>query len=142
MAIGEPPQTGANDMSLHQPRLTRSAFLKGGAALAGALALDSVWNAQPAAAHGTSDPRPIPGGFDANFNFVTHDPLAHAFFPVVGLDLSTITDFHGTVAATEVQGTARGSDGSRLWFDADMRLMQGRYIALDGRLRQRSFAFI
>jgi hypothetical protein len=142
MLIGSPRVTGADDATVEKPRLTRAAFLKGGVALAGALAIDNVWNAQSAAAHGASDPRPIPGGFDANFNFVTHDPLAHAFFPVVGLDMSTITDFRGTVAGTEVQGTAHGSDGSRWWFDADMRFMQGHYVAIDGRLRERSFAFI
>jgi hypothetical protein len=125
-------------------RISRSSFLKAGAALAGAMALDSVWP-KAAVAHAkgrNADPRPIPGGFDANFAFVTHDPIAHAFFPVVGLDLSTITDFKGSVAATEVRGTAHGSDGSTWWFDADMRFMQGRYVAIDGRLRERSFAFI
>lgn len=128
-----------------QRRISRSTFLLGGAALLGAAAIDA---ATPAAAEdgqgrrGDAAPRPIPGGFDANFNFVTHNPLAHAFFPAIGLELSTITDFHGDVAATEVQGTATGDDGSTWWFDADMRLMQGHYIAMDGRLRERSFAFI
>ena len=126
-------------------RFTRSTFLRGGVALLGAVAVDGVWPARAADARERGQdpsPRPIPGGFDANFNFVTHDPLAHAFFPIVGLDLSTITDFTGDVGATEVQGTARGSDRSTWWFDADMRFMQGHYVAMDGRLRERSFAFI
>ena len=131
-----------DSVGVGRSRMSRASFLKGGATLAGVVAFDSVFGALPAFADGGSDPRPIPGGFDADFNFVTENPLAHAFFPVIGLDLSTITDFRGTVAATEVQGTTRGSDGSSLWFDADMRFMQGEYIALDGRRRAHSFAFV
>ena len=126
-------------------RFTRSTFLRGGVALLGAVAVEGAWPAGAADAHERGrdpSPRPIPGGFDANFNVVSHDPLAHAFFPVVGLDLSTITDFNGDVGGAEVQGTAHGSDGSTWWFDADMRFMQGHYVAMDGRLRERSFAFI
>ena len=56
--------------------------------------------------------------------------------------MATITDFTGVVATTEVQGTARGSDGSTYTFDADMRFMEGLYVGNDGRLRQGSFGFV
>jgi hypothetical protein len=125
-------------------RLTRGRFLACGAALTGAIASDALSQPRAVGAAGVGDrqPRPIPGGFDADFNFVPSDPLAHAYFPVIGLDLSTITDFRGVVAATEVQGTAVGTDGSSYWFDADMRLMEGEYVAMDGHLRRGAFAFV
>ena len=48
----------------------------------------------------------------------------------------------GVVAAAEIQGTAKGSDGTTYTFDADMRFMKGRYVATDGRLREASFGFV
>jgi hypothetical protein len=122
--------------------LSRARFLRGGAVLAGAAALGATWRPDMAVADGGADPRPIPGGFDADFQFVPSDPLGHAYFPVLGLDLSTVTDFRGVVAATEVQGETVGTDGSEYWFDADMRLMEGEYVAVDGRLRRGAFAFV
>jgi hypothetical protein len=61
--------------------------------------------------------------------------------PALGFDVSTITDFSGFVAAAEIQGDAAGG-GSSFTFDADMRLMQGKYVGKDGRVRQGSFGFI
>ncbi len=88
-------------------------------------------------------PRPVPGGFNNDFDgFVPSNPSIHAFAPAVGLDLSTITDFKGVVAACELQGGAHGSDGSEYWFDADMRFMQGTYIDLHGRRREHAFGFV
>ena len=88
------------------------------------------------------EPRPIPGGFDATFTPVPADPLIHVLPPAVGFEMSTITDFNGVVGAAEIRGSATGSDGSAYSFDADMRFMHGRFIATDGRLRDRAFAFI
>jgi hypothetical protein len=62
--------------------------------------------------------------------------------PAVGFEMSTITDFHGVVGAAEIQGTAKGSDGTTYTFDADMRFMQGLYVGMDGRLRRGSFGFV
>ena len=56
--------------------------------------------------------------------------------------MSTITDFDGVIAAGEIQGRARGSDGSRYTFDTDMRFMQGTYVGTDGRRRTGSFGFV
>jgi hypothetical protein len=61
---------------------------------------------------------------------------------VVGLEMSTITDFNGIIAAGEVQGLATGSDGATYWFDCDLRFMQGAYVAEDGRLRNGAFGFL
>ena len=64
-----------------------------------------------------------------------------AFFPQLGNELSTITDFNGVVGAAEVQGTATGA-GTTYDFDVDMRFMKGRYITVDGKLHDAAFAFV
>ena len=90
----------------------------------------------------SSAPRPIPGGFDENFNLVSDDAAFHFFPPGIGFDMSTITDFNGIVGGSEIRGTARGSDGTTYDFDTDMRFVRGVYIGLDGRLHTGSFGFI
>jgi hypothetical protein len=115
--------------------LRRAAVVAGGAAGYGLLG-------SPAALAANRAPRPIPGGFDADFNIVPRDPAIHVLPPAVGFEMSTITDFNGVIAAGEVQGTAHGSDGSRYTFDADMRFMRGIYISMDGRRREGSFGFV
>jgi hypothetical protein len=120
---------------------SRGQLLRRGAAAAGALTGWNMLAASPAFASG-ADPRPIPGGFDASFNPVPRNPFIHVLPPGLPFDMSTITNFHGVVAAGEVQGKARGSDGSHYAFDADMRFMRGRYIAMDGKARDATFGFI
>ena len=88
------------------------------------------------------DDHAIPGGVDENFNPVASNPVWHFSFPAIGFEMATITDFHGVIAAGEVQGAAHGSDGSEWWFDCDMRFMEGKYVAVDGRLRDASFGFV
>ena len=128
-------------------RLSRDRLLRRGAAVAGgAVGLGLL---EPAAAaahghhhHGDPSPRPIPGGVDENFTPAPVDPVWHFGFPAIGFEMATITDFHGVIAAGEVQGAAHGSDGSEWWFDSDLRFMEGRYIAVDGRLRVAAFGFV
>lgn len=90
----------------------------------------------------SSAPRPIPGGFDESFNLVSGDAAFHFFPPGIGFDMSTITDFNGIVAGSEIRGTAHGRDGTAYDFDTDMRFMRGVYIGLDGRVHTGSFGFI
>ena len=125
-----------------RPGITRRQALERGAFAAGAVGGLGVWNAVPALAGGGSQPRPIPGGFDESFNLVPKDPFIHVLPPAFGIEPSTITDFHGVIAAGEVQGRARGSDGSRYSFDCDMRFMRGEYVGMDGRRRIGSFGFV
>jgi hypothetical protein len=129
-------------------RLSRDRLLRRGAAAAGGVV--GLGLLDPAAAlagdrhrhHGDPSPRPIPGGVDENFNPVAADPFLHFGFPAIGSEMATITDFHGVIAAGEVQGAAHGSDGSEWWFDCDMRFMEGKYVAVDGRLREAAFGFV
>lgn len=132
------------DRSEASPRGTwsRGQFLKAGAGVLGGLAVGGWVDTRPAMAAPSFEPRPIPGGFDATFTPVPADPLIHVLPPAVGFEMSTITDFNGVVGAAEIRGSATGSDGSAYSFDADMRFMHGRFIATDGRLRDRAFAFI
>jgi hypothetical protein len=120
---------------------SRGQVLRRGAAAFGAV---TGWQliAAGTALAGGADPRPIPGGFDQNFNIVPKHPAIHVLPPAVGFEMSTITNFRGIIAAGEVQGTAHGSDGTRYTFDADMRFMRGRYIGMDGKARNATFGFV
>lgn len=89
-----------------------------------------------------SAPKPIPGGLDLGGG-----QIIHTYFPYFGQEVSTITDFSGLVAAAEMQGGGTATDTStgqrtRLAFDADMRVMQGRYMGFDGQAHQGTFGFI
>ena len=125
---------------------SRTQFLRRGAAVVGGVAGLGLAGTATAGGRASADPRPIPGGplIDENFNItlVPANPTVHVLPPAVGFEMSTITDFRGSVGAAEIQGTARGSDGSTYTFDADMRFMQGTYVAMDGRIRQASFGFV
>ncbi len=123
-------------------RTSRGQVLRRGAVAVGALSTLSLVDVVPALAAAGAQPRPIPGGFDANFNPVPHNPFIHVLPPALGFEMSTITDFRGTIAAADIQGTAHGSDGSKYTFDADMRFMRGRYVGRDGHRRWGSFGFI
>lgn len=116
--------------------MQRSAVALGGLAGVGLLDPTSVFG-RPAVA-----PRPIPGGFDQNFNLVPNDAFLHLLPPGIGFEMSTITDFNGVIGGSETRGTARGSDGTTYSFDADMRFMRGVYVGFDGRVHHGSFGFI
>jgi hypothetical protein len=113
--------------------LSRSAFAIAGVGLLG-----------PGSALARSDaaPRPIPGGFDENFNLVPTGAFFHALLPGVGFEMSSITDFNGVVGGSEIRGTASGSDGTSYGFDTDMRFMRGTFVGLDNRVHQGTFGFI
>ena len=82
------------------------------------------------------DPKPIPGGFAIGSSFF------HVMPPFLPFEMSTIGDLDGTIGAAEIQGTARGSDGTTYTFDADMRFVEGVYIDTAGHVQHGSFAFI
>ena len=115
----------------------RTAVGVGGLAGMGLLAAPGMTLA--ARPHG---PRPIPGGFNDKFQPVTKNPVIHLLAPGIGSEMSTITDLHGVVGASEIRGTAHGSDGSTYDFDTDMRFMRGAYVGLDRRVHHGTFGFI
>lgn len=104
-------------------------------------------------------PKPIPGGLDLGrmFGLVAAYDFIHVFPPgpeniklpftggtLQGLDVepSTLTDFHGATAVAYHVGEARGSDGHMYNLETDMRVMEGKYVAVDGTTRHGSFALI
>jgi hypothetical protein len=125
--------------------ISRRQFVRHGAvAVAGLAGLEAL-RAAPAFAKKTptAAPKPIPGGFKLpTFDIVPTGADIHVLPPVPGLELSTITDFNGQVAAAEIGGNAVGSDGSSWTFDTDMRVMQGEYIGADGQHHNGTFGFI
>ena len=122
--------------------MSRAQFVRRGVVAVGAVA--GLGLLRPRGARGAipTDPSPIPGGFDENFNIVPSGAFIHVLPPAIGFEMSTITDFQGVLAAAEIQGTARGNDRTTYTFDADMRFMKGRYVSVDGLVRQGSFGFI
>jgi hypothetical protein len=123
---------------------SRGQFLRRSAATLGGVAGLGLAEPLTAFAKGKSPgmPNPIPGGFDANFQPVPSNPLVHVLPPGIGFEMATITDFNGVVGASEIRGTAHGSDGSTWGFDTDMRFMQGQYVDTSGRMQHGTFGFI
>ena len=100
-------------------------------------------------------PKPIPGGLEIGLP-PPYD-LIHVFPPgpenitlpftggtLQGLNVepSTLTDFHGASAVAFHVGEAKGSDGHTYNLETDIRVMQGKYVAVDGSTRHGSFALI
>jgi hypothetical protein len=138
--------------------INRRQLLKYGAAAGAVATVAPMLPPLTAAAHAHGLPRvlpapkPIPGGIQ-----IPGGPLLHVFLPgptdvtlpvsgtqLMGLDVepSVITDYRGLTALAYLAGTATGSDGKRYLLEADMRAMQGRYIAQDGTRQQGLFGFI
>ena len=126
-------------MDFDAHHLTRRGLLQTGAV---GLALAGVLDPATAVAKPRRGPRPIPGGFNQSLKPVPKNPFIHVLPPGIGSEMSTITDFHGIVAASEIRGTAHGSDGSSYDFDTDMRFMRGDYVGLDRRVHHGIFGFI
>jgi hypothetical protein len=123
------------------PGVTRRDFLAGAgvAAAAGAGAILTP-------AHGEAHffqrcrpgaPRHIPG----------EDPALaglglHVFLPEPGKEPSTIYDFQGHVAILDLIGDCEDGGGNQLAFRADLRMMEGTYVGLDGTRHGHTFGFI
>jgi len=95
---------------------------------------------------------PIPGGVVPFKPFgvpVHHNPLSPANrLAVAGIsDPSQITDFHGFVGLTHIRGGGTGTNTDTgatmsLGFQADMGFSKGRFIGIDGRDHEATFAFV
>ena len=105
-----------------------------------------------------SAPKPVPGGSDLSaFGLVPPYDFIHTFGPgqagvvlpftggaLQGLNVEpgTITDFHGAIAVAYHVGEARGSNGKVYNLETDFRVMNGKYVAVDGTTRRGCFALI
>jgi hypothetical protein len=118
--------------------MSRRGLFGAAAGAAGAVVAGSVLKPGTAWA-GNADPKPIPGGIGAG------GVGYHVYLPGEGAEPSTITDFNGVVGIMDVTGTGMGRQGgvpAPFPFEVDIRFMQGRYVAEDGKLRRGTFAFI
>jgi hypothetical protein len=142
-----------------QPRartISRRNLFKYGAATGAAATVAATTPAASAHTHGVPRvlpaPTPIPGGVQ-----IPGGPLLHVFLPgppevtlpftgtqLQGLDVepAVITDYRGVTALAYLAGSATGSDGNQYNLEADMRAMEGTYVATDGTRQRGLFAFI
>lgn len=104
--------------------------------------------AAPAGAQNGS-PIPIPGGFlvpnpigGPDVHFHLPGPVDSATPNSVGGDPSTIYNFNGFVGVAHVEGTGTDNNGNTLFWDADLRFMNGAFLLSDGEIMQDTFAFV
>jgi hypothetical protein len=97
----------------------------------------------------SGSPVPIPGGLLVPNPFGGPDVHFHKPGPAdsskpnkVGGDPSTIDNFNGFVGVAHVQGTGTDNNGDTLFWDADLRFMDGVFKASDGSTQQGTFAFV
>jgi hypothetical protein len=119
-----------------------------GAAVGSALGVPALVKA---AAVQNAEPRPIPGGTQIDglglfhFYFPTSPNPAGAEDTIENGkgDPSTITDFNGFIGVGDwAGGTGKDQNGNTLYWAADVRFMDGEYVALDGQRRMGAFAFV
>lgn len=123
--------------------LSRRQFMETAAGATGVVLVSGFWMPGRVLADNAA-PRPIPGGIQP---FGPGTELFHVFPIAPGVELSTITDFHGSIGGAEVQGTGTATNTdtgatSSLLFDVDMRFMQGAYVGIDGETHRGTFSFI
>ena len=123
--------------------LSRRQFITAAAGATGVVLGSGLWIPGLASADSIA-PRPIPGGIQP---FGPGTEVFHLFLPGHGAEPSTITDFHGSIGAAEIQGTGTATHTdtgttSSLVFDVDMRFMQGVYIGVDNETHNGTFALI
>lgn len=133
---------------------TRRQVLRGALA-GGAVAAATVgWTADSAAAEsrhrrgigsaGGAEPRPIPFANDPGIGNVK----VHTFLPERGVELSTITDFRGSLGVASVLGTGTetnlrtGETRTGLPYSVDVRFFEGQYVGKDGRFHHGTFSFV
>jgi hypothetical protein len=129
-----------------RPLSRRQFFRTTGAALLGAALSPELLRPSVAAAHGSHNPVPIPGG----------TPILGGGFHVFGPGLidpvdaepSSITDFNGFVGLAFISGmvtrtnTRTGEVRALPYLQNDMRFMQGVFRGQDGNMHQGTFGFI
>lgn len=126
------------------PGWSRRKFLGASAAATGAALTTELWLPVLARAddegEGSAAPTPIPEVLFPGTPF-------HVQFPLPGNDQSTINNFKGAVASTQVSGTGTMRDTntgatSQFFFGSDMRYMKGTYIGVDGESHKGTFVFV
>jgi hypothetical protein len=91
-------------------------------------------------------PHTIPTPFGTTIHFFFPGPV-EGVDPVTGHDPSVITNFRGIIGEVDLAFTGTGTDlqtgdSAPYGFDADVRFMQGEFVAADGTTHKGAFAFI
>ena len=92
-------------------------------------------------------PIPIPASFNPGLggpdvHFQLPGPADNTNTGRVGGEPSTITDFNGFIGVAHVEGTGTDNHGNTLFWDTDLRFMNGVFQGNDGRIHQGTFAFV
>ena len=69
-------------------------------------------------------------------------PFTQVQLQGLNVENSTITDFRGASALAYHVGKAKGSDGKTYNLETDIRVMEGRYVSVEGTRRRGTFALI
>jgi hypothetical protein len=138
-----------------QHGITRGQFLTRAAVATGAAAaLGTAWPKAAGAKPLHVPPLPIPGGFhpaDFGAPVPPFPSIIHVLAPNYGSapddDPITVYNFKGEVGYSIIDGSGVGTDtetGEQTHYttNTDMRFMQGKYVAADGRVRTGHFAFV
>ena len=127
---------------------SRRRFIQTGAAAGLFLFGAGRWAPASGAVAGAT-PKPIPGGFV--FGPPVGDTLFHNFAPnvfdLLNTDPSAIFDFDGDIGYAVVDGTGTGRNRFThtempLFFETDLRFMQGAYVGEDGKRHRGTFCLI
>ena len=94
----------------------------------------------------SAGPLPIPGFFNPglggpDIHFQKPGPADNTTGRFGG-EPSSITDFNGFIGVAHVQGTGTDNSGNTLYWDTDLRFMQGVYQDTDGEIHSATFAFV
>jgi len=94
-------------------------------------------------------PIPIPGAIPSfhrdggpDIHFQLPGPGDNTTTGRVGGEPSTITDFNGFVGVAHVEGTGTDNTGHTLFWNTDLRFMDGVFRGTDGKIHQGTFAFV
>jgi hypothetical protein len=125
----------------------RQFFKTAGAVMLGASLATELWRpGLAAAAHGSGDPVPIPGGtpvLGGGFHV-----FAPAAIDPVDAEPATITNFDGFVGLAYISGmvtrtnTRTGEVRTLPTIDSDMRFMKGVYRGQDGQIHNGAFGLV
>lgn len=95
-------------------------------------------------------PRPIPGGITVGPPAISPPPVIVHHFPFTAAVIpfrepSEITDFKGLVTSCRTTGKGTGTDAAgnrtRLAYQVDNGVMEGKFVGLDGRRHKGTFGF-
>ena len=148
-----------------EPGISRRRFIHTAAAGATAFAFGSGLSSRALARDDDNghdeplpEPKPIPGEYDLSdlgveppYDFI-HEflpgpkgmvlPFTKVVLEGLNVEPSTITDFKGATALAYHVGKATGSDGKTYNLETDIRVMEGRYVSVEGTRRHGTFAEI